>query len=164
MRASLFKIVVFTFCFFIFNYSHCNRSGANHLLPDNFIGNVVIIYDVSDGVAKKYDHGRRIYEIPSSGVLLTKFSPYTGWHAFDEYYYDNHERTPLTYIWANRTLSNDSVYVWASSFGRSAMTESNRSEISFTIYSVGPPSAKDSLDKERQKIYAPNLLKEYESK
>lgn len=44
------------------------------LLPDGFRGEFVIFYDEPCGTDPKYIGGRRIYEIPKSGVLITKFS------------------------------------------------------------------------------------------
>lgn len=44
-----------------------------HLLPAGFTGQVVILYDVADGAEAKREQGRRVYEIPASGVLRSQF-------------------------------------------------------------------------------------------
>jgi hypothetical protein len=43
------------------------------LLPDNFMGVAYVIYDKQHGQPKEYEGLRRVYRIPGTGVLFTKF-------------------------------------------------------------------------------------------
>ncbi|MFT4758762.1 MAG: hypothetical protein ACI9XO_001481 [Paraglaciecola sp.] len=46
-----------------------------HLIPEDFLGIVYIIYNQEDGVASEYSKsGRRIYRIPPSGILKTQLN------------------------------------------------------------------------------------------
>lgn len=49
------------------------------LIPDGFRGEFVIFYDEPCGSPPKYVDGRRIYEIPESGVLVTAFDKNKGY-------------------------------------------------------------------------------------
>lgn len=49
----------------------CRLGGSvTHLIPDGYVGPVVVVYDDPNGVTPKYnDEGGVVYEIPSDGVL-----------------------------------------------------------------------------------------------
>lgn len=51
-----------------------------YILPENFRGVVYVITDKQKGIEKEYDFFTRIYRIPSSGILLTKFNQRPGIH------------------------------------------------------------------------------------
>jgi hypothetical protein len=61
---------VFLFILFQFN-SSCNQKAEpeTYLIPSNFVGKVNILFSRSDGVAKIYEGNRRVYKIPSNGIL-----------------------------------------------------------------------------------------------
>lgn len=54
-----------------------------YIIPFGYLGRVNIIFNQKNGMPVKYENGRRIYEIPSNGILLTQFK--------DEYGFINHQ-------------------------------------------------------------------------
>lgn len=56
------------------------------LVPDNFHGVVYVIYDEQNGNPKEYEGLRRVYRIPETGVLFTKFPQTQGIHDRKFYY------------------------------------------------------------------------------
>jgi len=52
---------------------------TSHFVPSGYIGEVFIIFGVPDGAPPATRDGRRIYEIPPSGILRTQFPPTYGW-------------------------------------------------------------------------------------
>jgi hypothetical protein len=44
-----------------------------YLVPENFKGEIIVLFDQPDGESMKYLDGKRIYNIPQSGVLFTQF-------------------------------------------------------------------------------------------
>jgi len=58
-----------------------------HLIPSGYAGPVVIAFDQENGTAKRYEDGKRVYEIPPSGVLRTQFAPNSGTRQHWEFYY-----------------------------------------------------------------------------
>lgn len=86
-------------------FSSCQRAESEtYLIPENFVGKVRIIFNQNGstykyrdwnkkdtfytskvGASKSYENGRRIYEIPSDGILLTQFSENGGFN--DRQYY-----------------------------------------------------------------------------
>lgn len=82
-------------------FSACQRRGEDvvYLMPENFQGNVLIIFDQKNGVDSSYEGGKRVYKIDTTGVLRTKFNKNYGKHQSFFYQLDkNNTRIPLRYI------------------------------------------------------------------
>jgi hypothetical protein len=62
-----------------------------HVLPKGFQGYVIIVFNDPNGQDEKYEDGFRVYEIPSNGILRTKFEFQDGWIANGKlkYYYNS---------------------------------------------------------------------------
>jgi len=58
-----------------------------HLIPDGYVGPVVIAFDREDGEPKKYENKTRIYGIPPNGVLKTRFPKNDGTNHVWKFYY-----------------------------------------------------------------------------
>jgi hypothetical protein len=61
----------------------------DYLIPKGFTGRVNVIFNQKDGASPKYENGRRIYEIPATGVLLTQFKDEYGLVDHQYYYVDS---------------------------------------------------------------------------
>ena len=48
------------------------------LIPEDYRGNVMIVFNSKCGKEIEYENGRRIYKIPKDGILLTKFKDEQG--------------------------------------------------------------------------------------
>ena len=60
-----------------------------YLIPSGFTGKVNIIFNQEKGMAPKYENGRRLYEIPPSGILLTQFKDEYGLVSHQYFYVDS---------------------------------------------------------------------------
>lgn len=69
------KFVFLFNCFFLaLSLTSCNNAEpATYFLPENFEGLFTVIYSQKFGQPKEYKNDRRIYRIPSSGILMTQF-------------------------------------------------------------------------------------------
>ena len=69
---------------------------ATYLIPEGYKGNVMVVFNQADGRNEEYEGRRRIYKIPPTGVLFTKFKDEEGF-INEEYYYINQsgQRTKL---------------------------------------------------------------------
>ncbi|MBK9960361.1 MAG: hypothetical protein IPP06_03230 [Saprospiraceae bacterium] len=69
-------LIIFTLSF----VSCVNRAEPElHIFNKGFQGYVIIIFNDFSGQEVKYKDGFRVYEIPSNGILRTKFKAQTGW-------------------------------------------------------------------------------------
>ena len=59
-----------------------------HLIPADYRGPVIVIFNDSTGAVKEYEGRARLYRIPPSGILRTQFAPNEGWARPDYYYVD----------------------------------------------------------------------------
>jgi hypothetical protein len=53
-------------------------------IPNGIKGNISILFNCKDGKPKKWKDGKRLYEIPISGVLKTQFKENIGRLSFEE--------------------------------------------------------------------------------
>lgn len=83
------RTLLITFLLPLFMVIGCNRSGEQEVVvvPKGFKGYVIIIFNQKNGHPVKYDGKRRVYEVPSNGILKTQFEVNEGWRDFTEYYY-----------------------------------------------------------------------------
>lgn len=49
-----------------------------YIIPADFTGDVIVITDPKNGAEKEYDFFNRVYRIPKSGILFTKFNQISG--------------------------------------------------------------------------------------
>lgn len=59
-----------------------------YIIPNNFKGSVYVLTDKKIGKAREYDFFTRVYRIPNSGVLFTKFNQKTGFN-YRKFYQEN---------------------------------------------------------------------------
>ncbi len=74
-----------------------NAESETFLIPDNYTGAIVIIFDQDNGNTKEYKDGRRIYNIPENGILYTQFSRVKG-VLNQKFYYKNRSSKELKQI------------------------------------------------------------------
>lgn len=73
-----------------FSQASCGDIGENEIIivPRDFKGYAIVVYDQKHGMPVKYEGNKRVYEIPQTGILRTQFKPNNGWKRFPEYYYE----------------------------------------------------------------------------
>jgi len=123
--------------------------GEIHLIPNNYEGAVLIVFNVPDGKPEKYEDGKRVYEIPENGILKTQFEFNSDWVASSdlEYYYDlgNGERKKLPYPDRPENLPTNQIQVFSKSAGDNAKNPENPT----IVYLVGKYENAESLAKQK---------------
>jgi len=101
MRTLQFFLLVAIIQFF----AGCKQNQSEiYLLPDGFKGKVNIVFNQIKGVPPKYEGGKRAYEIPNNGILLTQFKDEYRIVKHEYFYVDSlNKRVPLR-------LFNDSSF------------------------------------------------------
>jgi len=64
-----------------------------YLIHSGYTGPIIIAYDFKDGEPEQYKNGRRLYKIPKSGVLKTRFDKNTGWSDMPKFFYIDEDNT-----------------------------------------------------------------------
>ena len=60
----------------------------SYLIPEGFKGKVNVIFNQLNGEPPRYEKGRRIYQVPVDGILLTQFKDEYGIVDHEYYYVD----------------------------------------------------------------------------
>ena len=72
---------------FLFMVSACDRGEEDIILvPTNFKGGILILFNQKSGKPTRYHDGKRVYEIPPDGILKTQFAPNYGWRFLTNFY------------------------------------------------------------------------------
>ncbi|HEY6062356.1 MAG TPA: hypothetical protein VIV35_02035 [Chitinophagaceae bacterium] len=68
------RIDLSVFIFILLSLFGCkNPEPADFLIPKEYSGRVAVVFEQKQGERPKYLNGRRIYEVPHNGILLTQF-------------------------------------------------------------------------------------------
>lgn len=84
----LFKLFVVgaPLIFVTISFYNSFTTPVTYLIPEHYKGNVMVVFNQKDGRDEEFEGRRRIYRIPSTGVLFTKFKDEQGF-INEEYYY-----------------------------------------------------------------------------
>ena len=149
--------------------SSCDRAEPEtYLIPDGFTGKVQIIFNQNGvpvkyqneygrdtiytpkiGTPVKYEYGRRIYEIPTSGILLTQFQDNEGFiNRLYFYKYKNGKRRPLEVIEPQQSKLDSTKWVVTDSKKVGVLEEVNGSYGNFNVaFQEFVVSSYNTLDK-----------------
>jgi hypothetical protein len=146
----LLGAIVLAAGFALANWFIFSRAEAEiHLIPDGYVGPVVIAFDRDDGEPQEYENKTRIYGIPSNGVLKTKFPKNDGTDHVWKFYYMKADGTKreLPYFLDLREVpagSKDTVAIYSLA-SMSAPSSRGASDRNFFTYVVGKVSDSKSL-------------------
>ena len=154
------KKIISVFIFYALFVS-CNPPDEIHLLPDNYIGVVLIMHEQKDGADEIFENGDLVYTIPSDGVLKTKSAPIEGVLTIRYFYLRDNKRVELKYYGDYKLIPEDSIGVFGLSVGHSWLdgTDTNSPKIYYTKYPVGTKSDAESLFKLKNKLSPSDYLK-----
>ena len=128
------------------------------VLSNGFTGRVIIFFGQQDGTPAKYEYGRRVFEVPDSGILKSQLSPNPGWRRFDKYFYlVNGIRIEVPYVVEPRDLDPDKVQACCFSSGRAAKTP-NDGFVQYVQFYVGTKAEINDAFKKAEKVNPSDLI------
>jgi hypothetical protein len=124
-------------------------------IREGYTGPVAIVFDQKNGLAKEYKEDTRIYRIPESGVLYSKFSGVDGL-LNQKFYYVNSSgeiasEIPVLFMPIISTTKFDSSRVYAM-VGVDGSFEKNTGDVEYIYFSIGSAVKSDSLKGEGYKL------------
>ena len=109
-----------------------------YIVQEGYTGYVVVLYNQTDGVDEKYEGDKRVYEIPSTGILKTKFGADYGWSEFPEFYYGEvDESNRIPYVYDFDQVPSDNVVSFGGTTGIANKDLEGTSSVKFTNYHIG---------------------------
>ena len=158
--------LIISICFLLLSCNQANESIC--LIPKDFTGVVVIIFDQKNGSSPEIENGKNLYRIPASGVLRTQVKANYKVEGHEYYYVDSLGiRIAIPAIlpqeWekientSNMDIGND-IYVFNEEMGATAKNKPDYKK--YRAFIVGKLSQVDSLSNIKTKI----LFKELNAK
>ena len=127
---------------FLLTLTGCAQQGDDtiRLIPEGYMGTVLIIFNQEDGTPKEYDNGKRIYRIPENGILKTQFEPNYGSQK-NQFFYENDigERKEITFVnvendeYLKIARSDDTFAYLEYTLGKVEKYDPNTRELLYTI-------------------------------
>ncbi|HZG54231.1 MAG TPA: hypothetical protein VEZ40_19170 [Pyrinomonadaceae bacterium] len=125
---------------------------AIFILPSDYKGVVMILYNHKKVQPVKYEKGRRVYEIPPDGVLKTQFPFNQGWHNLYRFYYKQNGRMiEIPYVIDPKDVRSDRVQVCCFSSGK-AGKDPNDTSVEFAQFYIGSKEEIDNAIEKGEKI------------
>ncbi len=141
------KIIIFIGFAFLSLLASCDRAEQEIVLvPANYKGHIIVLFNQVNGKPINYKDGKRVYEIPPNGILKTQFSENLGWIGFVEFYrgdLDTRNRIP-SFVLLKKVPDNVIVGLMGPS-GTQKMDNTSNDRYRFTEFYIGTKSEIDSL-------------------
>lgn len=121
------------------------------LVPDNYQGVVIVLFNQPNGEHEKYIDGRRLFDIPQNGILATRFSRTTHGKLNQVYYYKDKNGNRKTEIqpYFFGQVDEAKNYVMNGVYGNftNDLDSINRNKypVQYRIFTIGKIKDKDSL-------------------
>ena len=158
-------MVLFSFILFLMLNS-CSVNGEQEIIivPKNFKGYIIIIFNQKNAMPPKYEGGKRVYEIPQSGILKTQFKPNDGWQKFPEYFYEKIAPENKFPSFAEiKKVPVDKIVGLMGAGGSMRKNDYNKDRFIFTQFYIGTKSDIGQAQEQTEKVdFIPSILKQAE--
>lgn len=127
------------------------------VIPKEYKGYVLIIFNQKDGNPIKYEGKKRVYEIPQSGILKTQFKSNDGWREFTEYYYEKiAPENKLSSFAEIKKVPKDTIVGFMGANGTVKKSAESEERIEFVEFYIGTKSQIEQAQQELEKL---NIVK-----
>lgn len=144
-------ITLAVMCFLLLS---CDRAEQEVIIiPKDYTGYVLIIFNQPNGTAPIYENERRIYTIPANGILKTKFSPNPGWMGFPDFYFSKiAPENKIPFEADMKTLPIDRIVAYGGTAGSINRDSTGKEKIRVLTYHVGNKAQISSSYEKVQKV------------
>lgn len=113
---------------------------SRYELPPDFVGPVVVVYEVPGAPALARDDGGFRITVPNSGIVLTSNQPNPGWRSPDVVQEEGDGFVPVATDWPhqNDTLQEVRAY-WLGNRGRISLNGVPQPFMAYEAFAVSPP-------------------------
>ena len=124
-------------------FTGCGQSAEESVIvvPKDYSGYILIVYDQEKGSDKEYKDKTRVYRIPSSGVLLSKFSSNPGWSKFPKFYNGSIElENEISFIVEIDDVPSEKVSAFGGTTGGASRDLAGKEILRYIKYYIGNQS------------------------
>lgn len=132
----------------------CDRGEREMIVvPQNYTGYIIIIFNQKKGVAPLYEGKNRVYEIPRNGILKTQFPGNPGWMEFPKFYYDKiAPQNEIPYKVDYKNIPADSTVGFGGSVGNANKDLAGKETVEFKQFYIGNKAQIDSAAEKGDKL------------
>lgn len=132
------------------------------IIPKDYIGYIIIIYNQKNSKEPKYEDGKIIYEIPESGILKTQLPDNSGWTNFPEFYYEKvSPENKITFKIESKDIPIDSVVASGGVYGGVNKDLAGNEVVRYLRYYIGNKAQTDSAYKKAEKLDIIKLTEQF---
>lgn len=138
----------------------CERDQRSvYILPEGFIGYVIVLHDQPDGQPEEYEDGRYIYRVNSNGFLKTQVQTKEDWGAKPSFFYGKISPTTEITVVDAQELNTTDVNVYGFGHG-SIYSRGSETATGYAQFFVSSEAEVDSLTESFERLDLVDLLSE----
>jgi hypothetical protein len=154
MRVAIFFTLVLSVIL-----SSCGEQEAV-VVPDNYKGYIVVIFNQKNGDPIKYEGKKRVYEIPQDGILKTQFEPNDGWRESSEFYYEKIAPENKLLSFAElKEVPEDTIVGLMGGIGTMKKNDYNEDRFVYALFYIG---TKSDIEQSQEQVEKVDFLKQAE--
>lgn len=119
----------------------CDTSEQEIIIaPRDYTGYIIVLFNQEDGNQVRYEGKKRVYEIPSDGILKTQSSTNGGWGDYPVFYYESiapENKLPSNILSEIESLPIDTIVGFKGATGSIRKNDYNDDRIRFAKYYIG---------------------------
>jgi hypothetical protein len=117
----------------------CNKGEEEiFVIPKNYTGYIVIIYNQKGGVKPKYENNKRVYEIPENGILKSQLAPNYGWTNYPEFYYEAiTSESKIQFTAEPQKIPMDKVVAYGGVSGNANKDLAGKETVEYVLFYIG---------------------------
>jgi Family of unknown function (DUF6843) len=138
----------------VFILMGCN-SGEQEIIvvPKDFSGYIIVLFNQKDGTAPIYEGNKRIYEIPKSGILRTQFESNYGMREFAEFYYEKiSPETRIPSFVELKSVPSDKIVGLIGANGTVKKSAKSEDRIEFVEFYIGTKKTIEQAQEQVEKL------------
>lgn len=123
------------------------------IVPRNYTGYIIILYNQESGTKPKYADGKRVYEVSRNGILKTQFTGNYGWAGFPEVYYEKiASENKIPFRFDPKKLPVDSVVAYGGASGGANKDAEGKERVEFRLFYIGNKAQIDTAYERAEKL------------
>jgi|GEM_PF-4235704 len=154
----MYKILTLLFSTFLFSscFGNNNTDSVVFLVPKNFEGVVLIVFDASSSSKPTFENGNKTYHIPENGILRTNDKPVKGVHQQLFFEVDSEGKRVLLNYYTYVDLQNkkpklDELICYGREWGVTK-NENTKQDILFEVFLVSKVKNLEKIASQKDKL------------
>jgi hypothetical protein len=140
--------------FLILSLTGCNAGEPDiFIIPENFKGGILIIFDQKRGMPAEYHGKSRVYRIPEGGLLKTQFLIDKEWKKLPRFYYGSiSPANSVQFFYDSKQLPKNETIAYGGSSGTANKDLAGKNMIHFAAYYIGNSTEIDTAYQRLEEI------------